>query len=59
MANAIDAAPLSPTQDINICCLKGILNQLKILNVAIGLTINIINKDINIPSINTSNILDG
>ena len=59
IAKTIDAAPLIPTHDINICCFIGTLNQYNILNIDIGLATKIINNDINIPFSITNGILDG
>ena len=46
IANTIEAAPRKPTHEMNICCFIGNLNQLRILNVAIGLAIKIKNAEI-------------
>jgi hypothetical protein len=48
IAKTTDAAPLSPTHDISSFSLTVNLNGLNIKNVAKGLAINIINKDIDI-----------
>ena len=59
IAKTIDAAPLIPTHEIKSCCLIGTLNQVNILNVAIGLAMKIINIEIEIPLIITDGIFDG
>ena len=59
IANTIDAAPLNPAAEMNICCPIGHLSGESMANTAAGRATNVKNRAIAIAGSNTCGIWDG